>query len=58
LEETNVEDFGRNLLNFLDLSWQWGRLFFQKPFFQKFVVAPPPEVLGDERWNEGYPQTS
>jgi hypothetical protein len=28
-----------------------GRSFFQKPFFRKFVVAPPPEVLGDERTN-------
>ncbi len=27
------------------------RSFFQKPFFQKFVVTPPPEVLGDERTN-------
>jgi hypothetical protein len=32
-----------------------GRSFFWKPFFQKFVLAPPQEVLGDERWNEWYP---
>jgi hypothetical protein len=25
------------------------RLFFGKPFFQKFVMTNPPEVLGDER---------
>jgi len=31
----------------------WGRLFFQKPFFRKFVVTPPPEVLGDEKTNWG-----
>jgi hypothetical protein len=34
------------------------RSFFRKPFFRKFVLAPPPEVLGDERRNEGYAPTS
>jgi hypothetical protein len=28
------------------------RSFFRKPFFQKFVLAPPQEVFGDERLNE------
>ncbi len=29
------------------------RSFFRKPFFWKFVMAPPQEVLGDERTNFG-----
>ncbi len=40
------------------LQFDRTRLFFRKPFFQKFVLAPPQEVLGDERWNEWYPPTS
>ncbi len=29
------------------------RSFFQKPFFQKFVMTTPPEVLGDKRTDFG-----
>ena len=29
------------------------RSFFRKPFFRKFIMTPPQEVLGDERTNFG-----
>ncbi len=34
------------------------RPFFRKPFFQKFILVPPQDVLGDERRNEWYAPTS
>ncbi len=44
--------------NLLATSWigkivnfKRNRLFFQKPFFHKFIVTRSPEVLGDERTN-------
>ena len=40
-------------MNYTNALKSWDRSFFQKPFFRKFVVTPPPEVLGDERTNEG-----
>jgi hypothetical protein len=43
-----------NLSNNIDR----GRSFFQKPFFRKFVLVPPQEVLGDEIRNEWYPPMS
>ena len=35
-----------------------GIQFGTRPFFQKFVLAAPQEVLGDERRNEWYAPTS
>jgi hypothetical protein len=54
---TVIPSHGINPTEFFCIVWCIPS-FENADFFQKFVLAPPQEVLGDERRNEWYAPTS
>jgi hypothetical protein len=45
--------YGIVLFDLRCVRYFWERSFLQKQFFQKFVVTPPPQLLGDIKTDLG-----